>query len=177
MGSLVHLHDRSPAARLDEIEAEVFTEIDRMCLRVGALLWEARELDRAGFRDWVETRLPFGFDRARRLIAIYLAYHELPEATVAQLPRPWQALYALRHWAGGRLEVALETGEIGPSTTVAQAKAKAREWSANRLPPKSVGVRYSQADLRAGALMGHDPDDLDDNVFIALSRWIARRQR
>ena len=153
----------------------MFNSIDRMCLRVGELLHEARVMNPGGFREWVEDRLPFGHDKARRLIAIHLAYRELPPETVASLPRPWQALYTLRHWSGGKLDKALESGEIGPDTTVKQAKEKAREWSSNRPKGSKGASRYSTADVRAGALMDFLVSDLDPNVYAALRRWVDSR--
>jgi hypothetical protein len=174
MGTVVHLrHDTS---RLEEIEAEVFAEVDRMCLRVGALLHEARELDPAGFQFWVETRLPFGYDKARRLIAIHLAYRELPEAVVSNLPRPWQAMYALRRWADGRLEQAVEAGEVGPHTTQREALALAKKWSNDsKNDDFAIASRYGPADIAAGKLMGMSPDDIDADVWRALTRWMQRR--
>jgi len=144
-----------------------------MCLRVGALLHEARELDRGGFEGWVTQRLPFGMDKARRLIAIHLAYGELPAETVAQLPRPWQAMFVLRRWADGRLQDAIESGEVGPDTTVDQARKKAREWSSNQRSGDPLTDRYTQADLRAGALMKHSASDLNETVRDALVRWLG----
>ena len=154
---------------------EVFNSIDRMCLRVGELLHEARVLNPAGFREWVEDRLPFGHDKARRLMAIHLAYRELPPETVASLPRPWQALYTLRHWSGGKLDEAIAAGEIGPETTVKQAQEKARHWSSDRPLGSKGAARYSTADVRAGKLMDFPSDDLDENVFLALRKWMNSR--
>lgn len=151
----------------------MFETVDRMCLRVGALLQEARELNPSGFRRWVDERMPFGYDKAQRLIAIHLAYSSLPAETVAQLPRPWQAMYTLRRWTGGRLEEALESGEIGPDTTVNEARKKAREWSKNQRPRDPLTARYSQADLRAGALMEHPASELNPTVREALVRWLG----
>jgi hypothetical protein len=176
MGQVLHLrHDTSPS-RLDEIELEVFETIDRMCLRVGALLYEARELDPSGFQFWVETRMPFGYDKARRLIAIHLAYRDLPESVISGLPRPWQALYALRHWAGGRLDKAIEAGEIGEQSTVKDALALAKKWSKDSKNDEfAIAARYSAADLAAGKLMGLSPDDVNADVWRALTRWMQRR--
>jgi len=162
--------------RLLEIEVEVFEAVDRMCLRVGELLYEAQQLDRAGFQSWVEDRMPFGFDKARRLVAIYLAYRELPAETIARLPRPWQAMFVLRRWSTGRLVDAIDSGEIGPDTTVKDALRIAKKWGSDTRPSDEVGsARYSQIDLDAGRLMAADPNELDADVFRALSRWMSRR--
>ena len=171
MGNVTHL--RQSTSRLKEIEDEVYSSIDRMCLRVGELLAEARALNPAGFKKWVEARMPFGYDKARRLIAIHLAYRELPEDKVAQLPLPWQALYALAPFAQGRLQKALDDGEIGPETTQAQAITKARQWSNHQRLVDPLESRYSIADTRAGALMELSASDLNPYVREALVRWLG----
>lgn len=144
-----------------------------MCLRVGELLLEARAIDPDGFRAWVESKMPFGIDKARRLIAIHLAYRDLPPETIAQLPEPWQALYALRHWVGGKLDEALAANEIGPGTTVEEAQRKARHWSNNTPKGDGLDARYTMADTRAGALMDCDPAHLNPLVRDALLRWLG----
>jgi hypothetical protein len=162
--------------RLLEIEVEVFEVVDRMCLHVGRLLWEAREIDGAGFREWVAERMPFGYDAAKRLIAIHLAYNELPEDVRRNLPRPWQAMFALRRWANGRLPAAIESGEVGPDTTVKQALELAKKWSNDsKAEDDPVSARYAQCDLVAGKLMAMDPGDMNPDVFRALVRWTSRR--
>lgn len=163
--------------RLVEIEAEVYDTVDRMCLRVGELLHEARSLNPKGFEQWVGERMPFGMDKARRLIAIHLAYHELPEDVRHNLPRPWQAMFALRKWAGGKLTEAIEVGEVGPDTTVEQARELAKKWTKDSRTgdEETLTPRYSAPDLAAGRLMAFQPDDLNEDVFRALSRWVTRR--
>lgn len=151
----------------------MFASIDRMCLRVGELLAEARQLDPAGFKRWVAERMPFGYDKASRLIAIHFAYRELPPEKLQQLPLPWQALYALAPYATGQLSHALETGEIGPATTQAEAITKARHWSNHRRAADPLTARYSIADTRAGALMELSASDLNPYVREALLRWLG----
>lgn len=163
-----------PTSRLDEIEAEVFRAVDRMCLRVGELLYEAKTLDPGGFGVWVKTKMPFGYDTARRLIAIYLAYRELPAERLAQLPRPWQAMYALSKFVQTEeMAAAIASGEIGPNTTVEQARRIARRWGSNRRTSTPRRI-YSVADRRAGALMEFQPDDLNPAVREELTRWLHR---
>ena len=176
MGAVRHLHHDTPQGRLVEIEAEVFETVDRMCLRLGALLAEARTLDPMGFDKWVSEKMPFGIDKARRLVAIHLAYSELPEDVVQKLPRPWQAMFALRHWAQGRLPEAIETGEVGPDTTIAEARELASKWGKDsRRDEDPLPSRYGKLDLTAGELMAVHPDDLNPSVYRALSNWMTRR--
>jgi len=174
MGKLAHLSHVTPVRTLDDIEVEVFNEIDRMALNVGRLLREAQDLAPKQFRVWVEERLPFGIDTARRLIAVHLAYSELPKDQIDRLPHPWQALYALRKFVHTKLPEALASGEIGVHTTQVQAIRKAREWSQTETPKASLTPRYGAADLVAGKLMTFEPSDLDPDVLRALIRWTAR---
>lgn len=170
MGDVVHLGHVRP--RIEQIEDEVFATVDRMCLRVGELLYEAKLLDPSAFAGWVKERMPFGYDTARRLVAIHLAYRELPAEKVAQLPRPWQALYALAPHARGNLAEALDSGDIGPNTTVAEARERARKWGSKQRPAGPLEQVYGTADRRAGALMEFRADDLNPYVRDALSRWL-----
>lgn len=143
-----------------------------MCLRVGGLLYEAKSLNPGGFAAWVKSKMPFGYDTARRLIAIHLAYRELPPEKIAQLPRPWQAMYALAPYAQGQLQAAIESGEVGPTTTVAQAIKLSRKWGSNRRKVDPLDPVYGPADRRAGALMQYRPEDLNEYVRAALARWL-----
>lgn len=143
-----------------------------MCFRVGELLFEAKQLDPVGWRSWVETRLPFSYSRAQRLVAIHLAYRELPVEMRAQLPRPWQALYALHTFTGGTLEAAIQRGEIGPATTARSAQAIARRWKRHEAP--EVKARFTAADLIAGKLLNRHPDELNPVVRERLTRWLRQ---
>lgn len=123
---------------------------------------------------WVEEELPFGYDKARRLMAIHLAYTQLPKHVQEQLPRPWQALYAVTRLGRDELIEAVESGTISPKTTIAQAKQITRVYRGNKR--SAVKPRYSQADLIAGSLMDHHPENLDPLVFEALVNWCSLRE-
>lgn len=174
MGNIAHLSQVTSDRTLDDIEAEVFESIDRMALTVGRLLREAQELAPKQFRSWVEERLPFGIDAARRLIAVHLAYSKLPQEQIDRLPHPWQALYALRKFVDTKLPEALASGEIGVHTTQMEAIEKAREWSHTETSKVSLTPRYGTADLVAGKLMTFEPSDLNPDVLRALIRWTGR---
>lgn len=161
------------SSRLSEIVDEVYDAVDLMALRVGALLVEARDLNPRGFKQWVETELPFSYETARRLVAIHLSYSQLPAEVMNELPRPWQALYALRHWTGGRLQEAISSGEVHSEMTRSQAEAKARDWSKNDVALRQRGRQFSNADLAAGKLMAFDVNDLSAPVARALRKWVS----
>lgn len=152
------------AVELDEYRDRIFAVVDAMVLEVGRLLLEAKLAHPGRFGEWVDAELPFGRDRARRLIAIHVAYGHLPASKLRLLPRPWQALFALRHLAAtGELDERVAAGEIGPSTTVAEAVGIAR---------RHVAPRHSEADLVAGRLLGLARADLSEVVADALGAWL-----
>lgn len=152
---------------LPDYTRAILAEVDGMALRVGRLLREAKVDHPGRFGRWIEDELPFGPDMARRLMAISRAYETLDEETLAGLPRPWQAMYALRKLSRGELRHAISTGAIGPGTTIIQAQEYAR--------PDLIDVhRRRRADVAAGALMDCDVDDLDLVVLQALVGWLRR---
>lgn len=136
-----------------------------MALRVGALLRAAQELAPKRFASWVESDLPFGLDAARRLIAISKAYERLDPSVLEKLPRPWQALYALRKLTSAQLALGVSQGLIGPTTTIKEAVAFAGGGNPDR-------TRHHRADLAAGALMDCSVDDLHPMVLRALLGWL-----
>lgn len=136
-------------------------------LKVGALLRAAKESHPRSFTRWVETELPFGADTARRMMAISRAYESLPAEVLAGLPKPWQALYAIRHLPQEQLALGVSQGSLRPDTTVVEAKQFAATGS-------TVIVRHHPAEVAAGALMAHDPSDLDPLVLSALRVWLVR---
>lgn len=169
-----HAPDATPVGALDGYTVQIMAEVDRMALRVGAILREAREAAPHQFRDWVDGCLPFGYETARRLMAISEAYERLPADLVAQLPRPWQALYALRVLPESALRAALESGGLGPGTSEQDAKAIARRWRTGNEGPLTSNARHHRADIAAGALMEFTPRDMNPMVLRALTRWLDR---
>lgn len=171
---LAHPQQGSSLATLAEYTAAIFNEVDRMALRVGLLLRSARAEHPADFREWVDTQLPFGFDTARRLMAISEAYETRPAELLDQLPKPWQALYALRVMPDAALQASIASGEIGPETSERDAKRIARRYRTGSAAPLSSNGRHHRADIAAGALMEFTPATLNPAVRRALERWLRQ---
>jgi len=169
MGNAVEV--ASPALTLNDIREQIFNEVDDMVLKVGALLLHAKQLYPGQFMRWVNEELPFGYDKARRLIAIYLAYSELDDEVKQQLPKPWQALYAITRLEPHELNESVANRAIHPGITITQAKQIVRKYRGEKRTP--VKPRYSQADLIAGSLMDHHPSALSPLVLSALRRWVS----
>jgi hypothetical protein len=156
---------RLPATLVD-IEAEIFSAIDRMVLEVGAQLHRAYVEHPDLYEEWVETRLPFGLDKARRLRRIHLAFRHFDAATLARFPKPWQALYAISRLPPERVREAVAAGVVHPSMTVRESQEVARELSGRETK------RFSEVDLLAGKLMGHPSAGLADDVRALLRAWL-----
>jgi hypothetical protein len=160
---------------IEAIEHDIYQVLDRMVFETGRLLHEARTNHPKLYKQWVEERMPFGLDAARRIHAVYLAYSNLDDTVLGRLPKAWQALFALRnHVDSGKLLQAVESGEIGPETTQREAIRKSREWSTNSSATKRVVVepRYHEIDILAGKLIAFDVSELNPNVKRALLRWL-----
>jgi hypothetical protein len=145
-----------------------------MALRIGALLRAARVECPETFTAWVEFDLPFGLDTARRLMAISEAYEKLPAEMLEQLPRPWQALYALRVLPPDEMRALTEAGVITPDMTTEQARQAARRWKTGTGAALTSNSRHHRADIAAGALMEFAPHDLNVHVLRSLRKWLAR---
>ncbi len=170
--TVTHVPQGTAPATLDQYASAISDELDRMALRVGALLAAAKAEHPASWAAWVEEALPFGLDTARRLVAIHEAFSTRPPELIAQLPRPWQALYAIRRLSDADLQSAVASGELSPSTTVKATVATARRWLTGNAAPRSGPLRTVRADLAAGALMEFTPADLDPAVRRALTSWL-----
>jgi hypothetical protein len=175
---LVHRVDSSPAAwTLDDYRTQIIREIDGVALRVGMLLREAKARNPDHFNEWVARDLPFGLETARRLIGISAAYEKLPPEKLRLLPRPWQAMYALKALPREALDAGMESGEINPDMTVRSARhyaSRMKDYSPEYLGALGVGTRATRADMAAGMLMQFGARELTPAVRDVLARWLAR---
>lgn len=169
VGQIVHGPDatRLPST-LPEITDAIYARIDAFVLEIGALLHHAFTNHRAVYDDWVETQLPFGLDKARRMRMIYVAYRELPTETLARLPAPWQSLYALTRIDRPALEAAIEDGTVHPDLTVREtcevvAGLNGRETK-----------RHTEADLVAAKLASLPPESLTPPARDLLQQWLGQ---
>lgn len=163
----LHAAERSPRLKtLADYRRAIEDEVSNVALRVGLLLRQAKASHPGTYTRWVERELPFGVDTARRMVAISEAYETLPESTLAGLPKPWQALYALRHIPKDQLALGVSQGSIQPGMSVLDAQHYARTGEAQR-------PRLHPAMVAAGALMHFSVDDLSPDVLSALRVWLV----
>lgn len=168
---LDHAAHSSHLVALAEYRSLILREVDGVALRVGRLLREAKQAAPSSFDEWVVNDLPFGLETARRLMAISAAYERLPHETLAQLPRPWQAMYALKALPVATLVQGIEDGEITPDMTVRAARDFARRRGRPWLLAERDGHR---ADVIAGSLMQFPASALTPTVRHALEGWLER---
>lgn len=164
MTDVVHREDRSC---LDDYRSRIETMLDATVLETGRLLAEARDsVDFDTWFEWVDHELPFTPEKARQLVAIFEAFAELPEALLAQLPRPHHALFALSSLTQAELEDAMIRFELGETSTVEQTRLIARHYRGG------VTRAPRAANIRASKLMERESSELDPMVRASLTRWL-----
>jgi hypothetical protein len=140
--------------------------MDRAFLEIGRLLTEAFEAHRDLYDQWVIECLPFGLNTASRLRACWKASRVLPAETLARLPRPWQAVYALTRLDPAVLVAAVESGEVHPAMTVAEARAASRALSGRET------LKFSEVDLMVGRIVRQDRALLGAAARELLVEWL-----
>lgn len=175
--SLVHARQSIPEGwTLADYRDQIIREIDGVALRVGALLRQAKMENPDHFNTWVVNELPFGLETARRMMGISAAYEKLPPDKLRMLPRPWQAMYALKALSRDALYAGMDSGEINPDMTVKSAKRYASRMRDYK--PEFVGLlgtgRATRADIAAGMLMQFGAHEMSPGVRDVLRRWLER---
>lgn len=146
----------------------IVREVDGVALRVGRLLREAKELATPiEFNRWVINDLPFGLETARRLMAISAAYEKLPTEALRDLPRPWQAMYALKELPPIEIIRAIRDGEIHTEMTVEEARHYARSYRKDRKTWRKDANRSV-----ARVFTNFAPSDVSPPVLDKLREWL-----
>lgn len=96
--------------------------VEDAALEVGAELVAAKREHPREFMAWVARSLPFGIDKAERLMAISRSFASVDPVVRASLPPAWTALFELSRLPIETIQVAVESGEICPQMTVADAR-------------------------------------------------------
>lgn len=150
--------------------------LEDAALGIGQELIDAKNEHPGGFVEWVETKLPFGLDKAERLMAITRCFSDYDAETRALLPPAWSALYELTRLPSERLANAIEAGEITPQMTVKSARQLAWEAKlAKEGQPRSSRPTRLTADVVAAELMRYPSYEMSDPVRAALKEWMPKR--
>lgn len=169
-------------ATLDERRDRIIALIEKAALDVGAELIQAKKEHPREFLEWVSTKLPFGIDKAERLMAISRAFGSADDWMRKQLPPAWTALFELSRLPIEKVQRSIESGEIAPSMTVSDARrlvtgnpdapvTEVRTVTPGPKPGFDPQVRLP-ADLVASELCRTDRSTLAPSVEYLLRRWL-----
>ena len=168
---------------LDERRDRILAIVGAAAIDVGEELLAAKKEHPGVFLEWVATSLPFGIDKAERLMAIARAFSGADEATRAALPPAWTAMFELARLPVGEIQRSIESGEITPEMTVRDARklVTGRTEPPELLPERprpgpqpgfDPNPRLS-ADLLASELVRTDRCTLSGPVEYLLREWIG----
>ena len=145
----------------------IMAVLERTALDIGVELLAAKDEHPGEFVAWVELSLPFGLDKAERLMAITRTFATCDESTRQFLPPAWSALYELTRLPSDRLRQAIDVGEVRPDMTVAAAKALVRANPGE----SSRGTRLS-ADIVAVELTRYPRSELSPEAAARVAAWM-----
>ena len=168
---------------LDERRERIIAHVEKAALDVGAELLAAKADHPGRFLDWVATSLPFGVDKAEKLMAITRAFGAADEATRRALPPAWTAMFELSRLPIETVQTSIESGEIHTQMTVADARelVSGHRDPPKQLPPRPKGgpkpgfdpnVRIG-ADQLARELLRCRRDDLSDALATQIRAWLG----
>jgi hypothetical protein len=160
---------------LEERRNRIAAVLNEASLIVGRELIAAKAEHPGTFVSWVEDELPFGIDKAERLMAITRAFASSDDKIRAALPSAYSALYELSRMPTDRLRDHIANGDIGPGTTVRDCRQLvngAPPADEPILPPIKPEPRIG-AEVMAKELMRHPRGDLSDTTTAALYRWLG----
>lgn len=165
---------------LDERRDNIVGYLQDCALDIGAELQGAKRDHPGRFLVWVEESLPFGIDKAERLMAVSRAFFDVEPDVRELLPTAWSTLFELSRLPSERFQDAVEAGEVHPGLTLAQSRAladKSPEIHPNYRhpgveaadPPPKPGLT---CDLVARALTKLPRTDLTPQMEEDLRKWL-----
>jgi hypothetical protein len=169
-------------ATLDERAERIIAHISDAALNIGAELIAAKAEHPREFLQWVATRLPFGIDKAERLMAITRAFASADPAVLEALPPAWTALFELARLPIDVVAESIESGAITPQMTVQDARQLV---SGHRDVPEKLPERPTPGpapgfdptirlpiDHLASELVRCDRQSLSEPVEYLLRKWL-----
>lgn len=166
---------------LEERTKRIYGHMNEACFEIGHELIAAKMEHPGRFMEWVEDSLPFGIDKAERLMAVTRAFATAPPEMREALPNPYTTLFELSRLPAERLQRAIESGEVTPDTTYREARAlrdaaESPEWERVEMPevtPSPAAEPRLSADLVAKELMRYPASRLSGEMIVALRRWLG----
>lgn len=180
MVALAPVTEVGPAS-LDDRKATIISIIEGAAIDVGDQLIRAKAEHPGEFMAWVEAELPFGIDKAERLMAVTRAFGSARPEVLAALPPAYSTLFELARMPTEHLNRAIDEGKVNPEMTYRQASDLRRGNDEDPpgpvdLPPPSPSPTSQPriaADVIARELMRFPRSQLSGEVEVALRRWMA----
>lgn len=167
---------------LEDRKVRIGVLLEETAMLIGEELIAAKAEHPGHFVEWVTDELPFGIDKAERLMAIARAFTLADPDMRAALPTAYSALFELSRMPTERLKLHIDNGDVGPGTTVREARAlnghqrddngSTSAPAAPILPPVSAEPRLS-TDILAKELLRQPRSDLSAAVEVNLRRWLG----
>lgn len=165
---------------LEQRAQNVYQALEVAASTIGAELLDAKREHPGKFMAWVEESLPFGIDKAERLMAVTRAFATAPPEMRDSLPNKYSTLFELSRLPAERLQRAIEAGQVTPDTTYREARAlrdaaDSPEWERVELPevtPSPAAEPRLSAEIVAKELMRFPVSNLSGEMVVALRRWL-----
>lgn len=165
---------------LDERRDRIIETLESAAIDVGLELLAAKREHPGEFMAWVSDELPFGHDKAQRLMAVARFAGDLDPVTRANLPKAWTVLFELRRLDPQTMQKAVLEGTLSPETTAEAARALAgpdpdvlRKLITGETEPPAV----RELDRRVGPKPGHVPVANRGIETDTLARELIRQPR
>lgn len=167
---------------LEEHRQRIFQILNATAVDIGVELMAAKRSHAGRFLPWVEAEMPFGVDKAEKLMAIARAFATAPRESMDLLPNAWTALYELSRVPAEVLHRAVEEGTVTPNTTVENARGFVRDANERSMEPPAepvevtmpepVKLRVSASTLATELLSFHEPTELSPTLRGQVLAWI-----
>lgn len=171
----VEILTTSVVVPLEDRRQRIIARFEACAVDIGAELIAAKAEHPGKFIAWVEAELPFGIDKAERLMAITRAFANPDPEIRAALPLAHTCLFELTRLPHERLRQAIEAGDVHPDMTVREAQAL-RDPEPYPIPPVEPSPASEPriaADVLARELLRFPREQLSHDMANQLSVWLG----
>lgn len=160
---------------LEDRRQRIVATLESAAIDIGRELIGAKKDHQGCFLRWVEDELPFGIDKAERLMAITRAFDNADPEIRQALPSAYTAMCELARLPHDRLRAHIESGDVHPDMTVREARAL-HQPDPIPLPEPTVSPLAEPriaADVIATELIRHPRSTLSDDIANVLAAWLG----
>jgi hypothetical protein len=178
---------------LDERRDRIIEIAEQAADDIGHELIAAKREHRGEFMAWVQRSLPFGIDKAERLMAIARSFENVDPEIRAALPPRYTALFEFTRIPIDSVVVGIESGAVTPEMTTAEARdwvaeARAAQFGVEPAPapaprPVKPGPEPGfdpnprlTADIVARELLRNPREDLSAPLETLLRAWLDPKE-